>query len=48
MASLARNVDVSWGVLNSAIFPALLPSLALVAIVWRMIVEGILVGGVKG
>jgi len=48
MASLARNVDVSWGLLNSAIFLAVLPSLLLVAIVWRMIVEGILVGGVKG
>ena len=48
MASLARNVDVSWGILNSAIFLAVLPSVALVAIVWRLIVEGILVGGVKG
>jgi ABC-type glycerol-3-phosphate transport system permease component len=48
MASLARNTDVSWGLLNSAIFLAVLPSVALVAIVWRFIVEGILVGGVKG
>ncbi|HSA82985.1 MAG TPA: carbohydrate ABC transporter permease [Geminicoccaceae bacterium] len=48
MASLARNVDVSWGILNSAIFLAVLPSVVLVAIVWRSIVEGILVGGVKG
>jgi ABC-type glycerol-3-phosphate transport system permease component len=48
MASLARNVDVSWGILNSAIFLAVLPSVVLVAIVWRFIVEGILVGGVKG
>ena len=48
MASLARNVDVSWGILNSAIFLAVLPSVALVAIVWRSIVEGILVGGIKG
>jgi ABC-type glycerol-3-phosphate transport system permease component len=48
MASLARNVDVSWGILNSAIFLAVLPSVVLVTIVWRFIVEGILVGGVKG
>jgi ABC-type glycerol-3-phosphate transport system permease component len=48
MASLARNVDVSWGILNSAIFLAVLPSVVLVVIVWRLIVEGILVGGVKG
>ena len=48
MAALARNIDVSWGLLNSSIFLAVLPSLVLVVIVWRMVVEGILVGGVKG
>ena len=48
MAALARNTDVSWGLLNSAIFLAVLPSLALVIIVWRYVVEGILVGGTKG
>ena len=48
MAALARNTDVSWGLLNSAIFLAVLPSLALVIIVWRYVVEGILVGGSKG
>jgi hypothetical protein len=48
MAALARNTDVSWGLLNSSIFLAVLPSLALVVIVWRFVVEGILVGGVKG
>ena len=48
MAALARNTDVSWGLLNSAILLAVLPSLALVIIVWRYVVEGILVGGTKG
>ncbi len=48
MAALARNTDVSWGLLNSAIFLAVLPSLLLVVVVWRMVVEGILVGSVKG
>jgi ABC-type glycerol-3-phosphate transport system permease component len=48
MAALARNTDVSWGLLNSSIFLAVLPSLILVVIVWRFVVEGILVGGVKG
>lgn len=48
MAALARNTDVSWGLLNSAIFLAILPSLALVIIVWRYVVEGILVGDTKG
>ncbi|HET6522139.1 MAG TPA: carbohydrate ABC transporter permease [Geminicoccaceae bacterium] len=48
MASLARNVDVSWGLLNGAIFLAVLPTLVLVVVVWRLVVEGILVGGVRG
>jgi ABC-type glycerol-3-phosphate transport system permease component len=48
MAALARNTDVSWGLLNSSIFLAVLPSLVLVVIVWRFVVEGILVGAVKG
>lgn len=48
MAALARNTDVSWGLLNSSIFLAVLPSLILVIVVWRLVVEGILVGGVKG
>ncbi len=48
MAALARNTDVSWGLLNSAIFLAVLPSLALVIIVWHYVVEGILVADTKG
>jgi ABC-type glycerol-3-phosphate transport system permease component len=47
MAALARNVDVSWGLLNASIFLAVLPTLVLVILVWRYVVEGILVGGVK-
>lgn len=48
MASLARNTDVSWSLLNSAIFIAILPTLLLVVIVWRYVVEGLLAGAVKG
>lgn len=48
MAALARNTDVSWSLLNSAILLAILPTLALVVIVWRYIVEGLLSGAVKG
>ena len=48
MAALARNTDVSWSLLNTAIFIAILPTLALVVIVWRYVVEGILAGAVKG
>jgi len=48
MASLARGVDVSWSLLNAAIFLALVPTLILVVLVWRFMVEGILSGSVKG
>ena len=48
MAALARNTDVSWGLLNSSVFLAVLPSLVLVAIVWRFVVEDLLRGGVEG
>jgi multiple sugar transport system permease protein len=48
MAALARNIDVSWSLLNAAIFIAIIPTLALVVIVWRYIVEELLSGAVKG
>lgn len=48
MAALARNTDVSWGLLNASIFIAVVPSLLLVIVVWRFVVEGLLLGGVKG
>lgn len=48
MASLARNTDVSWSLLNSAIFIAILPTLLLVVLVWRYVVEGLIAGSVKG
>ena len=48
MAALARNTDVSWGLLNASIFIAVVPSLLLVIVVWRFVVEGLLAGGVKG
>jgi ABC-type glycerol-3-phosphate transport system permease component len=47
MAALARNTDVSWGLLNASIFLAILPTVVLVVLVWRYVVEGILVGGVR-
>ncbi len=47
MAALARNTDVSWGLLNSGIFLAIVPSLVVVVVVWRFVVEGIIVGGTK-
>lgn len=48
MAALARGVDVSWSLLNSAIVIAVLPTLVLVVVVWRYVVEGLLSGAVKG
>jgi multiple sugar transport system permease protein len=48
MAALARNTDVSWSLLNTAIFIAILPTVALVVLVWRFVVEGLLSGAVKG
>ncbi|MFK0693005.1 carbohydrate ABC transporter permease [Mesorhizobium sp. IMUNJ 23033] len=48
MAALARNTDVSWSLLNTAIFIAIVPTLVLVVLVWRFVVEGLLNGSVKG
>jgi ABC-type glycerol-3-phosphate transport system permease component len=48
MAALARNTDVSWSLLNTGIFLAIVPTLVLVVIVWRFVVEGLISGAVKG
>jgi multiple sugar transport system permease protein len=48
MAALARNTDVSWSLLNTAIFITIIPTLVLVILVWRFVVEGLLSGAVKG
>lgn len=48
MAALSRNTDVSWSLLNTAIFIAIVPTLVLVILVWRFVVEGLLSGAVKG
>jgi ABC-type glycerol-3-phosphate transport system permease component len=48
MAALARNTDVSWSLLNTGIFIAVLPTLTLVVLVWRFVVEGILSGNDRG
>ncbi|MFQ5972615.1 MAG: carbohydrate ABC transporter permease [Alphaproteobacteria bacterium] len=47
LAALARNTDVSWGLLNSGIFLSVLPSLVLVVVVWKLVVEGIIVRSVQ-
>ena len=48
MAALARNTDVSWSLLNTGIFIAIIPTLLLVVLVWRFVVEDLLRGSVKG
>ncbi|WP_306118087.1 MULTISPECIES: carbohydrate ABC transporter permease [unclassified Roseitalea] len=48
MAALARNTDVSWSLLNTGIFIAIIPTLILVVLVWRFVVEGLVSGSVKG
>jgi ABC-type glycerol-3-phosphate transport system permease component len=47
MAALARNPDVSWSLLNTGIFIAILPTLLLVALVWRYVVADLVRGAVK-
>ena len=48
MAALARNTDVSWSLLNTGIFIAIIPTLLLVVLIWRFVVEDLLKGSVKG
>ncbi len=48
MAALARNTDVSWSLLNAGIFIAIIPTLIIVVVIWRVVVEGLLRGAVKG
>ena len=47
MVALARNTDVSWSLLNTGIFIAIVPTLVLVVLVWRFVVEGLIGSTVK-
>lgn len=47
MAALSANVDVAWGMLMAGVFITLVPSLILAIIVWKFVVEGIILGAVK-
>jgi ABC-type glycerol-3-phosphate transport system permease component len=47
MAALARNPDVSWSLLNTAIFIAIVPTVVLVALVWRYVMADLVRGAVK-
>ena len=48
MAAIASNFDVSWSLLNTAIFIAIVPTTILVALTWRYVVEDLVRGAVKG
>jgi ABC-type glycerol-3-phosphate transport system permease component len=48
MAAVAGNFDVSWSLLNTAIFIAIVPTTILVVLTWRYLVEDLVRGAVKG
>jgi ABC-type glycerol-3-phosphate transport system permease component len=47
MAALSTNTDVAWGMLMAGVFITLVPSLVLAIMVWKFVVEGIILGAVK-
>lgn len=47
MAALSTNTDVAWGMLMAGVFITLIPTLVLVVVVWKFVVEGIIFGGSK-
>jgi len=47
MASLSIETDVAWGMLMAGVFITLIPSLILAVVVWKFVVEGIILGAVK-
>ena len=48
MAALARNPDVSWSLLNTAIFIAIVPTLVMVVLVWRYVISDFIRSALKG
>ena len=48
MSAIAGNFDVSWSLLNTAIFITIVPTTILVALTWRYVVEDLVRGAVKG
>ena len=47
MAALSTNTDVAWGMLMAGVFITLIPSLILAIVVWKFVVEGIILGALK-
>jgi ABC-type glycerol-3-phosphate transport system permease component len=47
MAALSTNPDMAWGLLMAGVFLTLIPTLVLVIIVWKFVVENIILGASK-
>jgi ABC-type glycerol-3-phosphate transport system permease component len=47
MAALSTNPDMAWGLLMAGVFLTLIPTLILVIIVWKFVVENIILGASK-
>ena len=47
MASLLYNPDLMWGLAMSGVFLTLIPSLVLAIVVWKFVVENIILGAMK-
>jgi multiple sugar transport system permease protein len=47
MGSLSTNPDMAWGMLMAGVFLTLIPTLVLVTIVWKFVVENIILGASK-
>jgi len=47
MTSLIYNPDMIWGMLMSGVFLTLIPSLILAIVVWKFVVENIILGAMK-
>ena len=48
LSGVTRMLDASFSMMNTSIFLAILPTLVLVVIIWRLVVERIIEGGVEG
>jgi multiple sugar transport system permease protein len=42
MAALSRNIWMSWGLMNTGVFLAMIPSAILVVVVWKFVIEPVL------
>jgi ABC-type glycerol-3-phosphate transport system permease component len=47
MTALIYNVDMIWGMIMSGVFLTLVPSLILAIVVWKFVVENIILGATR-